>query len=517
MRVSTNAVEQWPAADHRIVQPGSNCWRSAAAERAAVLVDGEAFFNAFAEAAERARHSILIAGWDFNTAVRLHPAAAVDDDADRIGNFLDRLVRRRRSLNIYVLDWDFSFIYALQRQLLPRLRVSRRLHRRFRFRLDNRHPMAGAQHQKIAVIDDAIAFVGGFDFAACRWDTPAHAPQDERRIDPWGKPYPPYHDVAMAVDGAAATALADLFRHRWRRATGQRLRAAPRGLDPWPSTVQPDFRHVDVAVARTMPAFEGEAEKREVEALFVDAIAAARHSLYIENQYLTAGVIGDALAARLREPDGPEIVILQPRRCEGWLEEVAMGVLRARLMRQLADADHNGRLRVYYPDLAGLDDRRLTVHSKVMVVDDRLLRVGSANLNNRSMGLDSECDLAIEAGDDAEVRVRIAAVRDRLMGEHLGQPPERVAQLIAETGSLIAAIERLSSPARGLRPLDPSVEPWLDQLVPDATYVDPERPVDAEKVFSAFAARPAERGYVRSWLWPLAAAAGASALWAWVM
>ena len=202
MRVSTNAVERWPAAEHSIAQPGSNCWRKAAAQRAAVLVDGEAFFNAFTEAAQRAQHSILIAGWDFNTAVRLQPGACGDADTDRIGNFLDRLVRRRRSLSIYVLDWDFSFIYALQRQLLPRFRFARGLHRRFHFRLDNRHPMAGAQHQKIAVIDDAVAFVGGFDFAACRWDTPAHAPQDERRVDPWGKPYPPYHDVAMAVDGA---------------------------------------------------------------------------------------------------------------------------------------------------------------------------------------------------------------------------------------------------------------------------------------------------------------------------
>lgn len=517
MRVSTNAVERWPAAEHSIVQPGSNCWRTAAAKRAAVLVDGEAFFNAFAEAAERAHHSILIAGWDFNTAVRLHPGACVDADADRVGNFLDRLVRRRRSLSVYVLDWDFSFIYALQRQLLPRFRFTRGLHRRFHFRLDNRHPMAGAQHQKIAVIDDTVAFVGGFDFAACRWDTPEHAPQDERRLDPWGKPYAPYHDVAMAVDGAAATALADLFRHRWRRATGERLRAAPGGLDAWPAGVQPDFRNVDVAISRTMPAFEGQAETREVEALFVAAIAAARHSLYIENQYLTAGVIGDALAARLREPEGPEVVILQPRHCEGWLEEVAMGVLRNRLMRRLSEADRYGRLRVYYPDLAGLDHRRLNVHAKVMVVDDRLLRVGSANLNNRSMGLDSECDLAIEAGDDAERRVWIAAVRDRLLGEHLGQPPERVAQVIAETGSLIATIERLSSPARGLRPLDPSVEPWLDQLVPDAAYVDPERPVDTEKVLSVFAARPSEDGCVRSWLWPLAAAAGVGALVALMM
>ncbi len=40
------------------------------------------------------------------------------------------------------------------------------------------------------------------------------------------------------------------------------------------------------------------------------------------------------------------------------------------------------------------------VHSKVMIVDDGFLRVGSANLNNRSMGADTECDLAFEASCD---------------------------------------------------------------------------------------------------------------------
>ena len=66
------------------------------------------------------------------------------------------------------------------------------------------------------------------------------------------------------------------------------------------------------------------------------------------------------------------------------------------------------------------------VHAKVLVVDDALLRVGSSNINNRSMGLDTECDLAVEArpGDSnaPAVRVAILRVRDTLMAEHLGVP-----------------------------------------------------------------------------------------------
>ena len=57
---------------------------------------------------------------------------------------------------------------------------------------------------------------------------------------------------------------------------------------------------------------------REVERLLVDAIAAARQTIYLENQYFTAHAVGDALAKRLGEDDGPEIVVILPQRTVGW-------------------------------------------------------------------------------------------------------------------------------------------------------------------------------------------------------
>jgi len=491
-----------------IFSPGRNCWRVERADRAAVLVDGAAYFAAFAAVAQRARASIVIIGWDFHAGVRLHPDGRVDR-RDEIGPFLEQLVAARPGLSVHVLDWDFSLIYALQRQFLPRLRLGRLTHPRFRFQLDSCHPPAAAQHQKIVVVDDAVAFVGGMDFGACRWDSGEHRPVDARRVDPDGRPYGPYHDVQILVDGAAARAVGELARLRWRQATGESIGASPPGADVWPAEVLPEFRDVDVAIARTQPAFDGAAEVREVERLYLDAIAAARHSLYFENQYLTATAVGDALVGRLQEREGPEVVIVQPKQCEGWLEQTAMGVLRARLMRRLLAADRHDRLRIYYPDVAGLGAQRLTVHAKLLVVDDRLLRVGSANLNNRSMGVDSECDLAIDAGGDAAGRRRIAAVRDRLIGEHVGQPAERVAAAIAEHGSLIAAIERLGSAARGLRLLPAEVDAWLERVVPDEDLLDPARPLLAERVLARLATRAFDRPRRRRW-WPWGASAVAS-------
>jgi phosphatidylserine/phosphatidylglycerophosphate/cardiolipin synthase-like enzyme len=322
----------------------------------------------------------------------------------------------------------------------------------------------------------------------------------------------------LAVDGAAARALGQLVRERWRQATGETPSPVLTRSSAWPSHLEPDFEDVEVAIARTLPAYAGRREVREVEQLYLDAIAAARHTLYLENQYLTSDTVGDALIARLQEVDGPEVVILQPRHCQGWLEQTAMGVLRARLLRRLIAADRFERLRVYYPDVAGLGDDRLNVHAKVLIVDDRLLRVGSANLNNRSMGVDSECDLAIDAGADARQRAAIASIRDRLIAEHVGETPQRVAAEYAARGSLIAVIEALSTPRRGLRLLDGSIDGWLDEMLPPADWLDPQRPIGVHEPIARRAGRSRRRrkpahAYVGAVATALAGISAAVARW----
>ncbi len=467
----------------RILASGRNCWRVARAGRVAFLVDGEAYFAAFRAAAARARRSIIVIGWDIDSRTALMGDSAADGLPATLGDYLDALVRRRRTLRIHVLDWDFAMLYALERELLPIYALGWRTHRRLHFRLDDRHPLGASHHQKIVVIDDALAFVGGIDLTIRRWDTPEHSPDEPRRVDPGGDPYPPFHDVQVMVDGAVAAALGELARERWRRATD---RDPPRsgpdaGSDPWPADVEPDVREVDVAIARTEPRHAGRSEVQEVKQLYLDAIAAARRSIYFENQYFTSAAVGEALAKRLAEPDGPEIVVVSRRRGGGWLEQNTMEVLRARLAERLREADRHGRLRIYCPEQAGLGDHCIDLHSKLMVVDDRFLRIGSANLANRSMGLDTECDLALEASD-ARVARSIRALRDRLLGEHLGVTQDAVARELERTGSLVQAIEALRGNSRSLEPLDGAVDPELDALVPDAAIIDPERPVDPEEL-----------------------------------
>ncbi|MGD8541314.1 MAG: hypothetical protein PVI39_03425, partial [Desulfobacteraceae bacterium] len=192
------------------LKPGVNCWRVEKADRVAVIVDAADYFAAFAESCRAAQRQILILGWDFDRHERLHRDDRERELPDRLGAFLAALVKHRRGLKVYLLSWDFNMIYAAERELLPALRLQAppRLH----FRLDGEHPSGASHHQKVVVIDDRLAFVGGIDLSRWRWDTSRHTPRDPRRTDPNGKPYPPFHDLMMVVAGPAAARLGELAR-----------------------------------------------------------------------------------------------------------------------------------------------------------------------------------------------------------------------------------------------------------------------------------------------------------------
>jgi len=346
--------------------------------------------------------------------------------------------------------------------------------------MDGSHPVGASHHAKIVVVDDSVAFTGGLDLAKGRWDTPEHRAEDPRRADFNGAFLPPHHDAQVAVQGEAAAAFGELVRNRWRSATGRRLRPPAREAEIWPEPLTPDITDVKVAIARTEPAYAGTKEIREIENLFRDSIEAARRWIYIENQYLSSVAIGEALEKRLREPDGPEIVIVVSQASCGWLEGATMDVLRGRLLKPLITADQHRRLRVYYPVLQDQGKSCMSVHSKLMIIDDRLVRVGSANLSNRSMGFDTECDLAIEAGDKSEAALAIARFRNNLLAEHLGSSPERVEAVLRQTNSLIATIRALRGNPRTLALIESTIPDWLDQMIPAYAVIDPEAPVAPE-------------------------------------
>ena len=323
-----------------------------------------------------------------------------------------------------------------------------------RFGFDDHHPIGGCHHQKVVVVDDQLAFCGGIDLTGHRWDTSAHRPEEPARKTPLGEAYGPYHEVQAMVMGPAAASLGALARDRWRALGDDRMPSVNSipTEDLWPSDITPDLTDVDVAIARTMPATESRPAIRECEALFLDSIAQAKKTIYIENQYFTNDKLAGALAARLTEPDGPEVIVISPKECHGWLEKTTMGTFRDSAFRQLLAADTHKRLRLVYPAASRSRDMPTFIHSKVMIVDDVLARIGSANFSHRSMGMDTECDLAVDAGGDPEARAGILRVRDRLLAEHLGLSVDDVAREIERLGSIGAFIDTRQTRRAHTRP-----------------------------------------------------------------
>ena len=453
-----------------------------------ILIDGAEYFTALRRSLAQAERTIFILGWDIDSRVRLVPDGANDGLPETFCDFLNAVVTRRRGLRAYILSWDFAMLFALEREWLPVYKLDWRTHRRLSFRLDAKHPVGASHHQKIVVIDDALAYVGGFDITQRRWDTSKHAQDCPKRRDPNGEPYGPFHDIQAMVNGDAARAVGELARDRWHRATGRRARSvalAPKN-DPWPHEYGADIENVDVAISRTAPPYEQQRGTYEIRQLHLDMIGAAQRHVYMENQYFSSSVVGSAIASRLREPDGPEAVVVAPRRESGWLEETTMGVLRARLHRRLREADTAQRYRMYCPELGHTSANCLNVHSKLMVVDDDWLTIGSANLSNRSMGFDTECNLSLEAAGDDRLRAAIAGIRNRLLAEHLGTTVDRVQSELERRNSLIATIESLRGEGRTLAPADPFVSEEIDALVPEEAVIDPERPVDPDELVAEF-------------------------------
>jgi phospholipase D1/2 len=456
------------------LKPGRNCWRIARARRAAVVVDAADYFRLARQAMMKARSQILLIGWEFDTRIYLDHDAE-DGAPAKLGPFISWLAKERPGVSIHILKWDVGAVKLLGRgtTIFRLLRWAKS--KQIFFKLDGAHPFGASHHQKIMVVDDALAFCGGIDMTASRWDTREHEDGDKRRRRPTtGRSYCPWHDSTMAVDGDAARALGEIARDRWKAANGPPIAPPECDNDPWPEALQPAFRDVEIAVARTKAAYGGAPAVREIESLFVDMIARARRFVYAENQFFASRVIAEAIAKRLDEPDGPEFVVINPKSVEGWVEEEVMSPARARLMEMLEKVDRHRRFRIYTPVTKGGDD--IYVHSKVMVVDDQWLRVGSANMNNRSMGLDSECDLLLDGRRDANEGAgeRIAAIRADLMAEHLDVAAGEVEAKLAETGSLIATIEALRGEGRSLEPFAPEAPNKVEKAVADSEALDPE-------------------------------------------
>ncbi len=475
-----------PAADS-IIAEGRTVWRHVPCRRATVLNDAANYFLALRRCLIEAERSVFIVGWDVHSRTPLVGPEGTADDGypDEFGPFLHALLAEKPQLHIHLLIWNSPVIYAGEREWFPSAKFSVPNSDRLIFCYDDCLPTGSAQHQKIVVVDDSIAFSGGLDLTIRRWDSDTHRAKHPRRVDPAGEPYPPFHDVQMMVDGEAARCLAELVRQRWACAN---CGAAPEmGAERriWPEGFAADFERVNIGIARTEPYAKGRPAIDEVDRLFMASIEAAERMIYIENQFLSAEHIARKLVERLKQKPQLEVLLIAPKTHASWIEARTMRNGRLEFMKVFDDAGVGDRVRLLHPQVAdGADVEAVMVHAKVMIVDDHFLRIGSANLNNRSMGADSECDLVIEASN-ADEREKIAAIRNRHLGHFCGVSEQAVADELKQSGSLIETATTLRQEGHSLHPVEDGI-PDAREIVDFVTPVaDPLRPLGLERAARA--------------------------------
>ena len=380
-----------------------------------VLIDGERAISAIRAAIEQAREHVHLAGW------HVTPSFALERDGGPHTTLRELLARTAERIPVRVLLWAGPPlpVFDPKRSDVKQVRDELTRGTKIRCILDARERTMHCHHEKLVIVDDEVAFVGGIDLTSLsgdRWDSSAH-PVDGRLG---------WHDAATRLRGPAVADVAEHFRARWQEVA--------HGPLP-PPTPQPPQGETTVQVLRTVPdgtyAFAPRGDFRILEA-YMRALRAAERLVYLENQFLWSAEIVELLADKLRRPPHPDfrLLLVLPARPNNGADTT-----RGQLGRLVEAAGDSRRLLATTISChSGARTHRLYVHAKVGIVDDRWLTIGSANLNEHSLFNDTEMNVLTR---DAELARR---TRLELWSEHLELPVEQVA------GDPTIVIDRLWRP-----------------------------------------------------------------------
>ncbi|GAB7028122.1 phospholipase D-like domain-containing protein [Geotalea toluenoxydans] len=484
-----------------ILKPGVNCMGIYEVRESGLLIDACDYYRAFYHAARHARYNILMAGWQFDSEVRLirgKEAQLADGDV-RFLAFLESLCEKNPELEIYILAWDFSVFFSLEREWFQDLIFNWSTNERIHFTFDGKHAVNATHHQKFVIIDGQLAFVGGIDICSDRWDDRRHLRHNPERKNVDGISYGAYHDIQSYHTGSVVRELLGLFQDRWAEAGGETIVfPTVNGHLPKVDGAALPLPAESVAISRTQARdlLALREQIQEIRRLFIDGIMAADRLVYMENQYFSSQAIFQALVSRMKERQRPklEIVLILPDRLP-FTEELFLGLPQMKMLNGLKEvaAENGHRLGIYSTVCTDNGERNMTfIHSKLMLVDDRFLTVGSANATNRSLGLDTELNMSWEAesGEGRGLEESIRRVRISLLAEHSAMCGEGAENRLGKIEGLVDYLDSLVDNKESrlcLYQPDPSLEGigWQGALEPVTRIVDPERPQVEEFVFES--------------------------------
>lgn len=464
-----------------LLEPGSTCSTIESVGAASVLVDGENYYAVLCDAMLQARRCICLTGWQFDTRANLAP----DNGDQRLEflSFLNSLCETNPELEIFITAWNYSVVYAIEREWFQNVRFALNAHERIHFRFLDHPERGAAHHEKIAIVDGVVAFTGGMDVCDERWDSREHRVTDVRRESARGTSYGPFHDVQLMLTGPVVATLEDFFWQSWVQAGGDEGKRPPRApqasWDPaaLPSARERGLRLRASSVALSRTRIEDD-ERFEIEELLLRAVQGAERFIYIENQYFTSKAFVKALITRMRDEGRSklDIVAVLPDGGHSKKEELVLGS-RQRLMlwliSELANA-HGHQLRVVKSCAEDDTGQRVAtyIHSKVAIIDERFVTIGSANLMNRSMRVDHELNVSFDVEmcrteeEKQELAEDIRRLRASLIAEHAGSRDE---EPFLDIDRLLAEVDRRCD--------DTHSKLWPQQL---------ERPQEDERFFIAF-------------------------------
>src|SRR3954468_1284024 len=378
-----------------------------------VLVDGAEMLPAVADAIQGARRHVHVAGW------HLTPSFALTRD-ERPLVVRELLAETAERVPVRVLLWAGSpaKIFKPTRGLVRHERDALVTGTRIHAQLDARERAIHCHHEKLVVVDDEVAFVGGIDMtslAGDRWDTSRHHARGGLG----------WHDASSRLRGPAAADLALPFAPRWREISGERIDS--------PSPPAEAGSH-QVQVVRTVPervyGFVPRGDFRVLET-YLRALRSAQRLVYLENQFLWSPEVVSILVDKLRNPpsDDFRIVVVLPSKANNGQDDTR-GQLAVLVE---ADDDAHRFLATTITALTGTTTDRVYVHAKIGIVDDCWLTVGSANLNAHSFFNDTEMNV-VTCDRDLARRTRL-----RLWAEHLERG---VADLDRDATAVIDALWR---------------------------------------------------------------------------
>ena len=318
---------------------------------------------------------------------------------------MNRLCEKNPELEIYILAWRCSYVFIMEWEKFQEHKFNKNKHGRIHFRYDGAHAIGASHHQKFVVIDGHLAFVGGI-----RISTPMTGMIDStsRTIRTEWIPATNRTGRTMMPKRMSPVLWPRISRpifSRWKAATEEDLSLPAVSTELFTPDLSLSLPAGPVAVSRNEPFTLNDPNTiAEIRELYVDAIHSAEELIFIENQYFSSQIVFQALQDKMKAARSPlEIVIVLPKRVPSSAEAALHSPPKLRMLERLKQtaAETGGATGFYYsvaPDGKG-NEIPITIHTKILIIDDRFLSVGSANTSNRSMGLDTELNLDWEATD----------------------------------------------------------------------------------------------------------------------